>query len=84
MNSMSESWNEPDSELLDKLTRNGKLAADRVVIGIGSNSTQSERTRIAVRAALRMLIANGIITVSPIEQWPNLVLLDPPPAQATQ
>lgn len=69
-------WNEPDGDLLDKLTRKGTSAADSVAIGFAG--TGAERTRASVRAALRMLLANGLITAVPSEEWPEYVAIDPP------
>jgi hypothetical protein len=75
-------WNEPDGELLDKLTRHGKAAADTVVIGM-PGASGSEKTRAGVRAALRLLLANGLVTAVPAEQWPEYVTIDPPGAAWT-
>jgi hypothetical protein len=76
-------WDEPDSGLLNELERHGAGAADPVMIRF-SGGTPAERTRAAVRAALRMLLANGLVTAVPMEDWPAYVILDPPGPTWTQ
>lgn len=70
-------WVEPDAELLEMLTRNGCFAADSAVLDAGP-ITRAEATRVAVRAALRVLAANGMIAVVPREQWPIYMTVHPP------
>lgn len=69
-------WDEPDPELLDGLTRDGTFAADAAAME--TVGTPHDKTRAAVRAALRMLLANGMITAVPKEDWPEWVQIDPP------
>lgn len=84
-------WNEPDPEDLDRLTRFASFAADTAVIsaagqvsairnpdGSPQGLTDAELTRVGIRAALRMLLANGLIKV---EDVPDdfMVQIDPPP-----
>lgn len=67
-------WNEPDPEVLDQLTRWATFAADSAVIdsfgqvssvptpdGRTQPLTDAEKSNIAVRAAIRALLANGLI-----------------------
>ncbi|HEX3388840.1 MAG TPA: hypothetical protein VHT94_07365 [Streptosporangiaceae bacterium] len=84
------SWNEPDSDLLGELTHQAVFAADAEAMRAGPPSrirnpdgsrqgeTGHERTTRVVRAALRMLLANGIITVTPPGQRPEWVALSAP------
>lgn len=76
---MLEQWNEPDAPVLDQLTSHGSAAADMVAIGF--SGTGAERTKASVRAALRMLLANGLIAAVPEDDWPPYVVLDPPGGQ---
>lgn len=69
-------WEEPDGQDLDELARYGALAADLAVIGF--QGTGAQRTRIAVRAALRMLLANGLVTAVPAQDRPGYVQLAAP------
>jgi hypothetical protein len=69
-------WKEPSGDLLDQLTRHGASGADLAVIG--SAGTQAEKTRAAIRSALRLLLANGLIAAVPPEDWPPYVVLDAP------
>jgi len=87
MNALPGTWNEPDSEVLDQLTHTALFAADAEAIKPGPPSrsfrnpvpeTPHEKTRRVVRATLRMLLANGLITVVPPESRPEWVVLDPP------
>jgi DNA-binding GntR family transcriptional regulator len=62
-------WNEPAATDLDELTRWGTFAADEAVIGVAF-ATPADLTRAAVRAALRALMANGLIVPTiPDEIW---------------
>lgn len=84
-------WDEPDPELLDQVTRAGCFAADHEALQPGLPSrvpnpdgslqpeTGAERTRRVLRAALRMLAANQIIRLAPVEEWPEYTALLPPP-----
>ncbi len=84
-------WNEPDVKVLDQLTRCAALAADTEALRVptplsrirnpdGSlqNETGHERTVRLVRASLRVLLANGIITALPLDQWPEYTVIDAP------
>lgn len=83
-------WREPDSDLLDQLTHHAMFAADSEAMkpgvpsrirnpdGSQQGETSHEHTTRVTRAALRMLLANGlVIAVAPLE-WPEWVVLDPP------
>jgi hypothetical protein len=80
-------WDEPDGETLDRLTRLAMFAGDAEAIKPGPPSrsfrdpvpeTPHEHTRRVVRAALRMLLANGLVTPTPPAECPEYVVLDPP------
>lgn len=89
--SVFDQWQEPDPEVLDWLARHGTAAADRPVIdairtGVSSvrnpdGSTQpptgAELTAVGVRAAIRCLLANGLIQAAAPDPG-GYVLLDPP------
>lgn len=90
-NGLPGDWNEPDRELLDRLTRTAMFAADEEAMKPGPPSrsfrnpdgshppeTPHERTVRVVRAALRMLLANGLVAAVPPEECPEWVVLDPP------
>jgi len=72
------SWTEPDSALLAKLADHGASAAHIPVMNAGT-ATGAQKTYVAVRAALRMLLANGLITAVPADEWPPYLMMDPPP-----
>lgn len=73
------SWIEPDEGLLNALTRVGTLAADHAVAAERrAIAIPVERDRAAIRGALRCLLANGMITATPMETWPEWKLIDPP------
>jgi hypothetical protein len=44
----------------------------------GTHDTAADVIRAAVRAAFECAIANGLIEVKPAEEWPELVVMDPP------
>jgi hypothetical protein len=70
-------WSEPDPELLGHLARNGALAAAEVAMR-PVTGTMSDRDREVISAALRALLAAGLITALPLDQWPEYVCLEPP------
>lgn len=76
MDGLPGNWAEPDGRLLDQLTRHGALSA--VETAIGFTGTPHQKTTACIRAALRALLANRLITAAPLEEWPEYVMLDPP------
>lgn len=54
----------------DNIVRLGTFSADNAVID-GSPRTMAEATRMAVKAALNGLLANGYITIVPVDQRPE-------------
>jgi hypothetical protein len=73
------SWNEPSAEVVDRLTRWGCFAADTAVIEGNRHWTPAQQTEAAVRAALRMLLANGVIkALLPSDTEDVYIAIDPP------
>jgi hypothetical protein len=84
-------WDEPDKAALDGLTNYAMFAASSEALKPGPPSriphpdggkmgeTPNERTTRVVRAALRMLLANKLISVTPPDQRGEYIVLDPPP-----
>jgi hypothetical protein len=73
-------WTEPPAETLDALVRWGNFGADAVVINgrrDGRFAVPADETRAAVRAALRLLLANGLIQAVPLAP-DQAVALAPP------
>lgn len=60
----------------DQLVQDGVLAADEVAIGF--RGTDAEKTRAVVRRALEALEANGLITVTPVDERPMFFAPFPP------
>jgi hypothetical protein len=73
----ADGWIEPDASALAELTQTGLLAADSAAATAGAD-IPADRDRKVIRAALRGLLANGIITPTARELWPEWVQLDPP------
>jgi hypothetical protein len=73
-----DNWNEPSAALLDQLTHNAVFAADSAIIALDRDATGHVKTKAAVRAAVRMLLANGLVTAVPQEDWPEYVRIDAP------
>lgn len=78
-------WADPDPAALDWLAVQGVRAAGPVLgqrqgaaVAAGRQLAQSECTDIVVRAALRCLLANGLIRAVPSRDWPDLIMLDVP------
>lgn len=71
-------WNEPDTEVLDQLTRLSTFSADTAVCRLPADTVGTVKTEAAVRGALRMLLAQGIITAVPRDDWPQHVRIDAP------
>ena len=90
MTELPGTWNEPDAEMLDQLLHQAMFAADGEAMKPGAPSrirnpdgsqqgeTAHEHTVRVVRAALRMLLANGLVAPAPPESWPEWVVLDAP------
>ena len=77
--SLSADWDEPDPGLLAELTRTGALGAEGDLARRGmAIALPVEHDRAMIRAALRCLLANRMITITPRESWPEWQLLDPP------
>lgn len=83
-------WIEPPVDVVDELTRWGSFGADSAAIasigrvsripapgGGGQGLTDAEKTEISVRAAVRLLLANGLIEAK-IPDGEFDVILDPP------
>jgi hypothetical protein len=65
--------------LIDMLVQNACFAADSIVLSsVNRNQTSAEMTRRVLQRALEMLIANNLIKITPVEDWPEYVVLDPP------
>ncbi len=64
-------------EDLKALVEFASEAADRVALSC-TMMTAASRTRAQVQAALEMAIGNGLITITPRDQWPEWIVLDPP------
>lgn len=62
-------------EDIKELVRSGCFAADSVVVD-NRGCTGAEATRLAVDAALRMLLDNGMISIAPRDQWPEWTEID--------
>lgn len=61
----------------DRLTRAAIFAADtHVMRAIAAGATGAEITRVAIHAGIGVLIAQGLITITP--QWPEWLLTDVP------
>jgi hypothetical protein len=69
-------WDEPDPEMLDDLLHKAMHAADTAAIAAAG--TAHDKVKAAVRASLRMLLANGLVTAVPREEWPEYVRIDAP------
>jgi hypothetical protein len=69
-------WDDPDPEMLDTLLRHAMGAADTAALE--TTGTPHDKTKAAVRASLRVLLANGLVTAVPREEWPEYVRIDAP------
>lgn len=68
-----------DTDLLKSLMRNVQLAYDVAAIdAINAGKTNAEVAKAAVREALLCAEGNGMITITPREQWPEWIVSDPP------
>lgn len=68
-------------EDLDALLRLASSGANNAVLDAmraGREMTGAEMTRVGVRGAFELAIANGLITVVPRERWPDRVVISPP------
>lgn len=65
-----------DNEVFTHLIRNACFSADSVAIEF--EGTTSKFTEAVVTRALEALIANGLISVTPLEEWPEYYMPDPP------
>jgi hypothetical protein len=63
-----------DAALLDDVVNTAILAADNAVIG-HTFPTRADEIRTAVHAAFRLAARNGLVTLTPREQWPEWIAL---------
>ena len=77
---MSASENAPEQSPLDRLLHMCMFAADRAAIEASRDpqTTPHMMTTAAVRAALELAVGNRLITITPLDDWPTYVSLDPP------
>lgn len=61
----------------DRLVRIALFAADSVAIGAHSR-TRADATRTAVTEAIGYLIGHGLITMKPLDEWPEYLALQTP------
>ena len=75
---MSDQPTPPDdpAAVLAELTQQACFAAD--VVAMQAHRAEAARTRAIVQRALEMLLANGLVTATPFDQWPEWTALDPP------
>jgi hypothetical protein len=83
-------WREPDPAEVDAVLRVAMFAADDAALSPGPPSrirnpdgspqseTGHERTQRIVRAALRMVLANGLVRAVPHDEWPEYTQMNPP------
>lgn len=64
-------------DLLHEVVRMVVFAADNAVIGKAFR-TRAEETRAAVMEAFRCAMGNGVIRVTPRDEWPEYIALSPP------
>lgn len=62
---------------LADVIHNAVLAADAVAIR-RDYPTEAARTRAVVARALEFAVGNGLVTVTPRDQWPEWLAMDPP------
>lgn len=65
-----------DSDTFTHLVRNACFSADSVAVDFTGASLNL--TRALVTRALEALLANGLISVTPLEEWPDYYIPDPP------
>jgi hypothetical protein len=64
----------PPGAVLDLLVQHGCFAADSAYFSAPVSATEAEKTRMMIRAALRLLLRNGLVTVVPQSEWPEYVV----------
>lgn len=67
---------ELDKDTLERLIREATYSAD--LVATNKYLITSDLVGAAVRRAIEMSLANGLVTLTPIEDWPERVSLDPP------
>lgn len=68
-----------DTDVLNSLLRNVQLAYDVAAINaINYGMTNAEIAKAAVREALLCAEGNGMITITPREEWPEWIVSAPP------
>lgn len=58
------------------LIQNAVLAADAAAME--PHVTPADQTRAVVRRVIEFLVGNGLITITPEEDWPVWLVMDPP------
>jgi len=68
-----------DRDLFEALLHNLMFAADAAAIETSQRgATGAERTKAAVKEALECALGNGLMTVTPREEWPDYIAMSPP------
>ena len=60
----------------EEAVRNARFSADSVAMA--DHPTPAKKTEAIVRRTLEALLANGIIEIKPIDEWPPFYSIDPP------
>lgn len=66
-----------ERQVIDLLVQHGCFAADSAAF-CGEGLTRAAITRKQLKAALEMLIGNGVLQITPLPEWPEYIVLDPP------
>ena len=74
---------ENQSELLSEVIRCAIFAADDAVIG-ETFRTRADEIRAAVTAAFELAAGNGLIRLTPRDEWPEYIAMTPPYEQPQQ
>jgi hypothetical protein len=68
-----------DGDLFEALLHNLMFAADAAAIEASRRgATGAERAKAAVKEALECALGNGLLTVTPREEWPEYIAMSPP------
>jgi hypothetical protein len=65
-----------EETVLDYLVQNACFSADSVAVGF--EGTPAQKTHAVITRALEALEANGLISITPLDDWPIAYAADPP------
>lgn len=63
---------------IDDIVKRVAIAGDIAILFTGSAGSRADQFRTGLHAALESAVLNGLISVTPVADWPSVVWSTPP------